>query len=207
MRVIALSIAFDLVCGIALAQGATDPLTHLRACSVMAPAERLECLDKLSRSMELQDASPEGAGNWIISETTSPVDYSPIISATTFSRGGPGGPMQLSIHCRSGRTELGVTGTALSSASAYTITYRINDGQPVQLQAGSPSFGAGAAFKGDIMRLLLSLPDEGGITISLSTPGGASHNGYFPLGGLKAAREKIATVCKWPRATAKSRNE
>ena len=207
MRVIALSVAFDLASRVALAQGATDPMTHLRACSLMAPAERLECLDKLSRSMELPDRPAQGGDNWIVSETTSPVDYSPIIGASAFSRGGSGGPMQLSIHCRGGRTELAVTGTALSSASAYTITYRINDGQPVQLQAGSPSFGTGAAFKGDIIRLLLSLPDEGGIMVRLSTPGGASHDGYFPLGGLKAVRDKIATVCKWPRATAKSRNE
>ena len=207
MRAISLSVAFDIASRMALAQGAADPMTHLRACSLMEPAERLECLDKLSRSMKLPDRSTPGAANWIISETTSPVNYSPIISATAFSRGGSGFPLQLSIHCRNGRTELVVTGTAVSSVAAYTITYRINDGQPVQLQAGAPSFGTGAAFKGDVVQLLLSLPDEGGMTVRLSTPGGASHDGYFPLGGLKAVRDKVATVCKWPRATATPRND
>jgi len=206
MKAIPLSIAFDVASGIALAQGAADPMTHLRACSQMAPAERLECLDKLSRSLDLPDRSTQGTDNWIISETTSPVDYSPIISATAVSRGGSGLPMQLSIHCRSGRTELGVTGTAISNAVAYTITYRINAGQPVQIQAGSPSLGTGAAFRGDVVRLLLSLPVEGGITIRLSAPGGTSQDGYFPLGGLKAVRDKIATVCKWPGATERPRN-
>ena len=33
-------------------------------------------------------ARPPASDNWIVSETTSPVDYSPIVTATTFSRGG-----------------------------------------------------------------------------------------------------------------------
>jgi hypothetical protein len=206
MKAIPLAVAFDVASGIALAQGAADPMTHLRACSLLASAERLECLDKLSRSLDMSDRA-KGTDNWIISETTSPVDYSPIISATVVSRGGSGVPMQLSIHCRSGRTELGVTGTAISNAVTYTLTYRINDGQPVQLQAASPSFGPGAAIKGDVVRLVQSLPDEGGIAIRLSAPGGASQDGYFPLGGLKAVRDKMALVCKWPGVTARPRNE
>jgi hypothetical protein len=34
----------------ALAQGAGDAMERLRACSLLAPAERLGCLDKLSRA-------------------------------------------------------------------------------------------------------------------------------------------------------------
>jgi hypothetical protein len=38
----------------------------------------------------------------------------------------------------------------------------------VQIAAGPPSLGAGAAFKGDVVRLLQSFPEEGGITVRLS---------------------------------------
>jgi len=206
---IPLSVAFEVASAVAFAQGANDPVAHLRACSLMEQAERLECLEKLLRSIEppARPAAP-GGDNWIVSETTSPVDYTPIVTATTSSRGGPNGSsMQLSIQCRGGRTELVVAGPAVSRSSAdYAISYRINDGQPVQLAAGSPSFGTGAAFTGDVVRLLQSLPEEGDIAVRLSTRTGAAQDGSFLLGGLKMVREKVAAACKWPHTIAKPRN-
>ena len=115
--------------------------------------------------------------------------------------------MHLSIHCRGGRTELVVAGPAVPRSSVdYVISYRVNDGQPVQLAAGSPSFGTGAAFTGDIVRLLQWLPENGYIAVRISPRGGAAQGGRFSLGGLKTAREKLAAVCKWPHAVAGPRN-
>ncbi len=205
---IALSVAFEVASAVAFAQGANDPVAHLRACSLMEQVERLECLEKLSRSLAPPASPAPGGDNWIVSETTSPVDYTPIVTATTSSRGGSNGSsMQLSIRCRGGRTELVVAGPAVSRSSAdYAISYRINDGQPVQLATGSPSFGTGAAFTGDVVRLLQSLPEGGDIAVRLSTRTGAAQDGYFSLGGLKLVREKVAAACKWPHAVARPRN-
>jgi len=204
---IPLSVAFNVAGGIALAQGASDPMAHLRACSLMEHAERLECLEKLSRNIAPPARPVPGGDNWVVSETTSPVDYAPMVGATTFSRGGSDGPsMQLSIHCRGGRTELVVAGPAVRSGEDYAISYRVNDDQPVQLAAGSRSFGTGAAFTGDVVRLLQSLPEEGDIAVRLSTRTGAAQEGHFFLGGLKVVREKVAAACKWPRAVAKPAN-
>ncbi len=205
---IPLSVAFSVAGGIAFAQGASDPMAHLRACSLMERAERLECLEKLSRSIAPPARPVPGGDNWIVSETTSPVDYAPMVAATTFYRGGSdGSSMQLSIHCRGGRTELVVAGPAVSGSSEdYAISYRINDDQPVQLAAGSPSFGTGIAFTGDVVRLLQSLPEEGDITVRLSTRTGAAQEGHFFLGGLRMVREKVAAACKWPHAVANPRN-
>jgi len=114
--------------------------------------------------------------------------------------------MQLSIHCRAGRTELVVAGPAVRSGEDYAISYRINDDQPVQLAAGAPSFGTGTAFAGDVVRLLQSLPEEGDFAVRLLTRAGAAHDGHFLLGGLKMVREKVAAACKWPRAVAKPGN-
>ena len=153
-------------------------------------------------------AFAQGASDWIVSETTSPVDYTPIVAATTSSRGGANGSsMQLSIYCRGGRTELVIAGPAVSRSSEdYAISYRVNDGQPVQLAAGSPSFGTGAAFKGDVVRLLQSLPEEGNIAIRLATRIGTAQDGIFLLAGLKTVRDKVAAACKWPHAVAKPHN-
>ena len=202
------SVAFGVASRVVFAESASDPMAHLRACSLMERAERLECLENLSRNIAPPARPAPGGDNWIVSETTSPVDYAPLIAATTFSRGGSdGSSMQLSIHCRGGRTELVVAGPAVSrSGEDYAISYRINDGQPVQLAAGSPSLGTGIAFRGDVIRLLQSLPEEGDFAVRLSTRTGAAQDGHFLLGGLRMVREKVAAACKWPHAVAKPRN-
>lgn len=144
---VSLSVALTVASGAAFAQSASDPIAQLRACSLLERAERLECLENLSRNIAPPVRPALGGDNWIVSETTSPVDYTPVVAASTFSRGGSdGSSMQLSIHCRAGRTELVVAGPAVRSGEDYAISYRINDDQPVQLAAGSPLFGTGAAF-------------------------------------------------------------
>jgi len=206
MKAILLSVALEVASRIAFAQETGDPMADLRACSLMEHAERLECLEKLSRSIAPPAGPAPGSDNWVVSETTSPVDYTPIVTATALSTGGSSS-MRLSIHCRGGRTELVVAGPGVSRGSGdYVISYRINDGQPVQLAAGSPSFGAGAAFTGDIVRLLQSLPENGHIAVRISARGGAVQDGRFSLGGLKTVREKLAAACKWPGAIAGPRN-
>ena len=208
MKAIFLSVALEVASRIAFAQGTGDPMADLRACSLMEHAERLECLEKLSRNIAPPAGPAPGSDNWIVSETTSPVDYTPIVTATAVSTGGSdGSSMHLSIHCRGGRTELVVAGPAVSrSGRDYVISYRINDGQPVQLAAGSPSFGTGVAFTGDIVRLLQSLPENGHIAVRISARGGAAQDGRFSLGGLKTVREKLAAACKWPSAVARPHN-
>ena len=204
---IALTVALAVTSTAAFAQGASDPVALLRACSQMEGAERTECLEKLSRSIPPPARPAPGGDNWIVSETTSPVNYTPIVTATTSSRGGSNGSsMQLSVQCRGGRTELVVAGPALTRNEGYAISYRVNDGQPVQLAAGSPSLGPGVAFTGDIVRLLQSLPEEGNIAVRLSPRTGAVLEGSFSLTGLKIVREKVAAACKWPHAVAKPSN-
>jgi hypothetical protein len=207
MKAISLSVALEVASRLVFAQGAADPTADLRSCPLIEREERLECLENLSRN--IVPAHPASAAdNWIISETTSPVDYTPIVTATTFSRDASSdASMQLSIRCRAGRTELVVAGLSFSrSREDYAISYRINDDPPVQPAAGPPSSGTGVALKGDVVRLLQALPEEGEIAIRLVTRTGATQEGHFLLGGLEMVRGKLAAVCKWPNAAAKSRN-
>ena len=207
--VIPLVAAFELVGRIAVAQSESDPVAQLRACSLMERAERLECLDRLSRDIAAAPDRPaRSGGDWMISETTSPVDYTPIVTAVAVSRGGSDGSlMQLAISCRGGRTELVVEGPAITGkGDDFAISYRIDGNEPVQIAAGPPSFGTGVAFKGDIVRLLQSLPEGGGITVRISPRKGDTRERTFSLNGLKSVREKLATACKWPQAAAQPRN-
>lgn len=150
-------------------------------------------------------ALAQGADGWVISQTSSPVDYAPIATATIASRGEvSGSTMQLSIRCRGGRAELAVAGPAISGRGEdYAISYRINGGQPVQMAASVAAFGAGVALKGDAAGLLWSLPSEGELAVHLSPRVGIALDGKFPLVGLETVRAKIAVACKWPHAIAK----
>jgi hypothetical protein len=200
---IPLSVAFGIASAVAFAQ-TNDPVAQLRACSLMEQAERLKCLDNLSRNIA-PSAGPVQGDNWIVSETTSPVDYRPIVTATT-SSSGPDASMQLSVLCRQGRTEIVVTGSALSGRGGdYAVTLGIDGNQPVQVPAGSPSFGAGVALQGDVVRLLQSFPDDGEIALHFKTRTAAAVDRSFSLRGLKLVREKIAAGCKWPSAVASPR--
>src|SRR3979411_3062894 len=119
---IPLAVWFGVVGRLFFEESASDPMAQLRACSLMERAERVECLEQLSRNIA-PPARPVPVGdNWVVCENTSPVDYMPIVTATTFSRGGSdGSPMQLSIHCRGGRTELVVAGPAVSRSGAGNV--------------------------------------------------------------------------------------
>jgi hypothetical protein len=200
-------VAFELASGLALAQGVSDPLAHLRSCSLMEPAERLECLDKLSRSLVPPRVATPAAGTWTISETKSPVDYTPMVVATAHARGrADESALRLSAYCRNGRTELVLTGADIPDGGKdYAVSYRINGGEAVQSAVGTPSFGTGMAFKTDVVRLLQSLPEGGDIAIRLSPRTAEAREGLFSLTGLKVVRDKLAAACEWPRTVAKPR--
>ena len=151
-------------------------------------------------------ASAQAAGDgWIVSETTSPIDYSPIATASTASRTDAGGAaMQLTIRCRGGRTELAATGPAITGrGDTYSISYRVSGGQPVQLAGGAATFGDGIAFRGDVVALLQSLPGDGELAMRLKPVSGNELEGIFSLDGLETLRTRIGATCKWPRAIAR----
>jgi len=55
-----------------------DAVDRLKACSRFEGMERLKCVDELLREMpETPDPMQPQGPNWIMSETTSPVDYRP----------------------------------------------------------------------------------------------------------------------------------
>jgi hypothetical protein len=219
MRIATICVAFALgpASAGALAQGGSDAMEKLRACSLLAQAQRLECLEKLSRDIAPPSpprpaASPApgvapAADNWIVSETTSPIDYTPVAIATASSSGGPdGSPLQLSIQCRGGRTELVIGGPALTRRGEdYLVSYVVNDGQPVVVATGTPASGTGVAVRGDVVRLLASLPDRGEVAFRVTARQGAAQEGRYALAGLKVVLDRLAVPCKWPAGAPRNR--
>jgi hypothetical protein len=74
-----------------------------------------------------------------------------------------------------------LSGAALTRrAEGYRVSYRVDDGQTTGLATGSSSSGIGVAIKGDAVRLLHSLPDEGSIAFSIAVPVGPVLEGRPP---------------------------
>lgn len=199
-----------------LAQGTDDATDRLRACSLMGQAERLTCLNQLAADIGSPPAgtaipSAEGrppSSAWIVSETTSPVDYSPVIVATALSSSGhEGAPLRFAIQCRGGGTDLLFTSPALTRRGEnYVLSYVLSERAPVKVAAGSPGSAAGVAVLRDVVRLLTSFPDQGEITVRIAAPDGFTIEGRYRLDDLKVVRDRLAVPCRWPIAAVPSRN-
>jgi hypothetical protein len=152
------------------------------------------------------EAPPPGE-TWIVSQTTSPFDDSPIAIATASTGSRPTGvPLQLSIQCRGGGTELVLMSAPIKPrGEGYAVAYRIDDGGPLPLATGAPASGTGVAIKGDVVRLLASLPDRGSVSFRITAPQGETLEGRYSLAGLNAALRRLAGPCKWPAASQPSK--
>jgi hypothetical protein len=200
-----LLIASAIMSGISLAQAANVRTAPPRACSLTERAARSECPDRPSDVDIPAQRLASADDRWVVSETTSPVDYSPIATATTSALNGSGSSaMRLSIRCRSGRTELIVAGSGITGrGDEYFISYRVNGGQSAQLAGIAPSSGDGVAFKGDVAALLQSFPGEGQLVVRVLSLSGSEVDAIFSLDGLDALRTRIRPICRWPHAIAK----
>ena len=163
------------------------------------------------------DQSREDSANWIISETKSPVDYSPQISATIFSALLPGGSrMSFSMHCRRGRTEavfeiaefaryppgssfvMEYIVVSQEAIRTHSVERRWVQQRGVEQRWNELSGSIDVSFAGDAVRFLKSLPDDGVLSLRVRDRDGISHDAEFHLAGFEPVREKLAAACKWP---------
>jgi hypothetical protein len=145
-------------------------------------------------------AAAPTAGKWIVSETRSPIDYSPVAIATAASGTGSDGVLQLSIQCRGGRSEMVIRSAPLMRrAEDHVVSYAVNDAPPVTVTSGLSSSGSDIALKGDVAGFLMSLPAEGAIAFRVADRQGGTLEGRYDLAGIKALIARLAGPCKWPR--------
>ena len=226
--VLLLAAALTALSAPALAQSTSELMGKLQACSQLEGGARRDCLDKLSREIPAPPKSsppakrPQApvtlpapgkatvpapakatvADTWFVTETISPLDYSPIAIATaTAAAGANGATMSLSVQCRGGRTDMVVAGTAIQRGPEdAAVTYMVNAGSPVAVAVGVAPSGKGLAFRLDAVSLVASLPNDGDMTVRVAGRQGGTVEGKFSLAGLAKVRAKIAAPCKWPLA-------
>jgi hypothetical protein len=139
---------------------------------------------------------------WVVSETTSPVDYSPFISAVIHSTSSvEDAPDTLTVRCRGLRTELllGTDGTwRVPRAGEVHVNYQVNDQPFVRLQWAVSADGKTVSYKGDAVGLLWSLPEGARLKISIFDRQGLGQEATFQFTGLDSVRKKVELACKWP---------
>jgi hypothetical protein len=142
--------------------------------------------------------------DWIVSETTSPVDYSPLVTAVIRSTTSlQDAPNTLVIRCLGPRTEvlLRTEGTwRASRASKVQVDYQIDDQPLVRLQWTTSADGKTASYGNDAVGFLQSLPEGARLKIKVLDKAGPGPEATFQLAGLDAVRKKIAVPCKWSTA-------
>jgi hypothetical protein len=153
--------------------------------------------------------------NWIVSETTSPVDYSPLVTAVIRSTTSlQDAPNALVIRCLGPRTEvllrprtevlLRTDGTWRASRSnTVQVDYQIDDQPLVRLQWITSADGKTASYRNDAVGFFQSLPEGARLKINVFDRAGFGHEATFQLSGLDAVRKRIAVPCKWATAADK----
>jgi len=146
--------------------------------------------------------------SWVVSETTSPIDYRPLLMAvirpTSSSEGGPSG---LTVRCLGGQTALSIHTEGAWRAphkNALPVDHQINDQSVVRQMWTLSADAKNATYTGDPVALLRLLPEGTRLTINVPDSGNARHEATFMLAGLEAVRKRIGTACKWPKADAQA---
>jgi hypothetical protein len=172
------------------------------ACFQSVRAAQVECLENLSHEPPTGSAQNQPADTaWVVSETTSPVDYSPLVTAVIRSTSSvKDAPNTLAVRCRGLRTELllRMEGTwPASRASEIQVDYQINDQPFVRLPWTVSADGKTASYKDDAVGLLRSLPENARLKISVLDRQGLGQEATFQLTGWDSVRKKIGLACKW----------
>jgi hypothetical protein len=149
----------------------------------------------------------QGSG-WTVSETTSPVDYSPLVTATIPARSETrNASTALVVRCRGRRTELGLRMEGAPRAARggeIPVAYQINDLPMVKLRWTASADGKTANYREDATALLQSFSEDTRLKVTVPDGSGRDIEAAFQLAGWNAIRDKIATACMWTSTASKS---
>ena len=154
-----------------------------------------------TKSMPKPAAPPLMKRDWIISETTSPIDFSALATAVIQPvRQASNGPISLVIRCRAKTTELALqfpSEVSVPKAGELQLDYQIDEQPSVRQRWTWPVGGKIAVYKGDPVPLLQSIPEGARLMIRASGGDDTQQAATFLLIGLDSVRKRVGTACKW----------
>jgi hypothetical protein len=154
---------------------------------------------------------PAQGTDWILSETTSPLDYSPLITAVIRATSDvKDGPNIFAVRCRAQHTELSIRtdgAWAAPRGNDLVVDYQIDDRPVIRQPWILSSDGKTATYKNDPVGLLQSIPEGATLKVAVADKGNVRREATFELAGLSGVRQKVGTACKWAPVTAKTSSE
>jgi hypothetical protein len=154
---------------------------------------------------------PAQRTDWIVSETTSPVDYSPLVNAIIRATSDvKDGPNSFAVRCRAQHTELSIRtdgAWAAPRGNDLLVDTQIDDRPVVRQPWILSADGKTATYKNDPVELLQSIPEGATLKVAVADKGNVRREATFELTGLSGIRQKVGTACKWAPVTAKASSE
>jgi hypothetical protein len=174
--------------------------------SLLPPAAEMPTGAIPSSGSANKNDRPAAETDWILSETTSPVDYSPLVTAVVSSISNvKDGPNTLTIRCRARHTELSIRTDerwGVPRGNDLMVEYQINDRPVVRQPWMLSTDGKTATYRNDSVELLRSIPDGATLKVAVADKGNVRLEATFELAGLAGIRQKVGTACKWAPVTA-----
>jgi hypothetical protein len=148
---------------------------------------------------------------WVVSETTSPINYSPLVSAIIRPRQQVNSGLSgLTISCRGKRTELSLRlmgDVNVPRFGEIRIDSQIGDQRPVKQRWIWDEQGTILIYQDDPVALLQSIPEGARLRLGFGDSKGARHMATYQLFGLDSVRKKVANACAWPPSSAQASSE
>ncbi|MBR1179592.1 hypothetical protein JQ617_36900 [Bradyrhizobium sp. KB893862 SZCCT0404] len=156
-----------------------------------------------------QTAALPAARGWLISETSSPRDFSPLFVAKLYALlpVPADAPQTLVLRCRNQRTEisLGASGVWHASRGGDVEVVMSSDQAAARALRWRLAVDGRTAFMADDPVDLIRALDGGRMSVAVTDGTGRTLSATFDLAGIDSVRARLANVCRWPNATLESR--
>jgi Type VI secretion system VasI, EvfG, VC_A0118 len=189
--------------GVVFAAGA-QAQEALKLChQIKDDGERLKCYDGLDTSSSnapgKQAESKERAdGVWEVRDEKSPLDDSPLVSASLRSSDGKA---NLLMRCKDRKTEVAVTKWGFIKCGAdVRVVYRVDQDQATDTPWNSHS-SCYLAVAPSPIPFIRALTDQGKVYFRMFDHHDVPHDALFNLGKVSEVRSRLAEACDWDGAS------
>lgn len=188
-----------------LLQTAVAQEAFVLCAAVKDNGDRLKCYDGLTAAVSAAAKKTEAPISvpmvWEIRDEKSPLDDSPSIFAGIAGVDGQG---LLVLRCKERRSEVIIAppNFVQCGGDSVRVTYRIDQGQPIEASWNSSS-QCNAAFATSPIPFMRALPNGGRLFVRVSDRKGVPHDSSYDLGAVGEVRARIAEACQWDKPVAK----
>jgi hypothetical protein len=160
--------------------------------------DRLKCYDRVAKDAGPSNSGPGAAPAWEVTDQRSPLDDSPLVSATMPSADGRA---NLLLRCKDRKTDVavGIRGFTKCGGDDVRVIYRV-DQAPSTDAPWKSSSTCYLAIAPQPIPFLRALNDESKVYFRLYDHNGATHDAEFNVGKVSDIRTRLAEDCAWDAA-------